>query len=220
MPLVVVVEQAVWVCTRDDDCLSGTAALCQVYFVRDFYFVSGTLNLLSETPTVCQGLLLFVKCILSGTSTLFQGLLNLLPETPAFFSGTRLCQRDKISHLTTTFPPLFLSALMQMQRVIFDDLDVLEQQLFFDEQNVHNGINNNTTTTNTTSTASTSSTSSTSSTGNTLERSNSGVGVTVSFFCTLSIKCLFLHCRYSWYFPIILNNSQQYWPLLFAPLFV
>ena len=60
-------------------------------------------------------------------------------------------------------------ALMQMQRVIFDDLDVLEQQLFFDEQNVHNGINNNTTTTNTTSTTSTSSN------GNTLERSNSGV---------------------------------------------
>ena len=42
MPLVVVVGQAVWVCTRDNDCLSGTAALCQVYFVRDFYFVSGT----------------------------------------------------------------------------------------------------------------------------------------------------------------------------------
>jgi hypothetical protein len=88
MPLVVVGGQAVWVCTRDYDCLSGTTALCQVYFVRDFYFVSGTLNLLSETPTVCQGLLLFVKCILSGTSTLFQGLLYSIVRDSYCLSGT------------------------------------------------------------------------------------------------------------------------------------
>ena len=87
MPLVVVVVQAVWVCTRDGDCLSGTTAFCQVSFVRVFYFVSGTSILF------CQGLRLFVRDYCSLSSVFCQGLLLCFRDSYTLLSGTTtVCQ--------------------------------------------------------------------------------------------------------------------------------